>query len=88
MICFKYCHSSESESGEPPWAPTIFSREISTREVGVSADVGGIVGVLSRLQSYKKSETPPPPYEAPPPYHIALVMEQCQACVVSEPVLV
>ena len=87
MICFKYCHSS-SESGEPPWAVNIISREISTREVGVSADVGGIVGVFSRMQSYKKSDTPPPPYEPPPPYHIALVMEQCQACVVSEPVLV
>ena len=58
--------------------------------VGVSAetDVGGIVGVFSRLQRYKKSDTPPPPYEEPPPYHIALIMEQCQAYTISYPVLV
>ena len=62
--------------GEPAWARDITNREISTRQVGVSTDVGGIVGVFSRMQSYKKSETPPPPYEPPPPYHIALVMEQ------------
>ena len=74
--------------GEPAWARDITNREISTRQVGVSADVGGIVGVFSRMQSYKKSETPPPPYEPPPPYHIALVMEQWPTCVVSEPVLV
>ena len=89
VVCFKYCHSStESDSGEPTWAANITTREISTRDAGVSADVGGIFGVFSRMQSYEKSDSPPPPYEAPPPYHIALVMEQCPACVVSEPVLV
>ena len=56
----------------------------------IPTDVGGIVGVFSRLQSYhnNKRDTPPPPYEDPPPYHIAVIMEQCQATTVSYPVLV
>ena len=66
--------------GEPAWARDITNREILTRQVGVSADVGGIVGVFSRMQSYKKSETPPPPYEPPPPYHIALVSQPVPTC--------
>ena len=56
----------------------------------MGAELGGIIGVFSRLQSChnNKSETPPPPYEEPPPYHIAVIMEHCQATTISYPVLV
>ena len=92
MICSRYIHvrffnylkcSSETNQEDTRDNPP-------TETVGEGGDLGGIIGVFSRMQSYhiKKSDTPPPPYEEPPPYHIAVIMEQCQAYTVSYPVLV
>ena len=33
-----------------------------------------MTAVLSRVQAYRK-DTPPPPYEAPPSYQVAIMME-------------
>ena len=101
VICFNYFHCpTEPHTEEVFHTGDIASRDIATRQVGVSADVGaivaggselgGVIGVFSRQQNYhnNKSDTAPPPYEEPPPYHIAVIMEQCQASVVSYPVLV
>lgn len=38
------------------------------------SDVTGMTAVLSRVHAYRK-DVPPPPYEAPPSYHVALRME-------------
>ena len=38
------------------------------------SDVTGMTAVLSRVQAYRK-DTPPPPYEAPPSYHVAIRIE-------------
>ena len=59
------CSSEADPEDNPP-----------TTTVGEGGDLGGIIGVFSRMQSYhiKKSDTPPPPYEEPPPYHIADIM--------------
>merc|ERR1711892_601496 len=38
------------------------------------SDVTGMTAVLSRVQAYRK-DTPPPPYEAPPSYQVAVSME-------------
>ena len=38
------------------------------------SDVTGMTGVMSRVQAYRKN-TPPPPYEAPPSYQVAVQME-------------
>ena len=90
MICFKYfhCHKVDSEvnddEDEQDWSRT-------RRHVGVNVetDMSTITGVLARMQQYKKSETPPPPYEPPPSYNIAMILGACnEACVISEPVLV
>ena len=47
-----------------------------------------IEGVLGRLQEYRKGDTPPPPYDSPPPYHVAIVMESVPGLVVSDPVII
>merc|ERR1719233_1126233 len=38
------------------------------------SDVTGLTTVLSRVQAYRK-DTPPPPYEDPPSYQIAIQIE-------------
>ena len=38
------------------------------------SDVTGMTAVLSRVHAYRK-DTPPPPYEAPPSYQVAIRME-------------
>ena len=47
-----------------------------------------IEGVLGRLQEYRKGDTSPPPYDSPPPYHVAIVMESVPGLVVSDPVII
>ena len=47
-----------------------------------------IEGVLGRLQAYRKGDTPPPPYDSPPPYHVAVVMGTVPDLVVSDPVII
>ena len=43
---------------------------------------------FNRLRQKNEREAPPPPYESPPPYHVALAMWGCPNTIVSEPVLV
>ena len=48
-----------------------------------------VEGVLGRLQEYsRKGDTPPPPYDSPPPYHVAIVMETVSDVMVSEPIII
>ena len=47
-----------------------------------------IEGVLGRLQEYRKGDTPPPPYDSPPPYHVAIVMGTVPDMLVSDPVTI
>ena len=47
-----------------------------------------IEGVLGRLDVYRKGDTPPPPYDSPPPYHVAIVMESVAGLVVSDPIII
>ena len=47
-----------------------------------------IEGVLGRLQEYRKGDTPPPPYDSPPPYHVAIVMGTVPDLLVSDPVMI
>ena len=47
-----------------------------------------IEGVLGRLQEYRKGDTPPPPYDSPPPYHVAIVMGTVPDMLVSDPVMI
>ncbi len=61
-------------------------RETRGRVRGVGAGVQGMAGVLARMQSYKKGESPPPPYDSPPPYHVAITMGNVPDVVMSEPI--
>lgn len=36
----------------------------------------------------RKGATPPPPYDSPPPYHVAVVMAGVPDLVVSEPIVI
>ena len=55
---------------------------------GAGEGVRGMAGVLARMQMYRKGESPPPPYDSPPPYHVAVNMKQIPALLVSEPVVI
>ena len=61
-------------------------RETRGRVRGVGTGVQGMAGVLARMQSYKKGESPPPPYDSPPPYHVAITMGNVPDVVMSEPI--
>ena len=43
---------------------------------------------FNRLLRKSERDAPPPPYDAPPPYHVALAMWGCPDMFVSEPVIV
>ena len=47
----------------------------ATRTSRSWSDVTGMTAVLSRVHTYRK-DTPPPPYEAPPSYQVAIRMER------------
>jgi len=44
--------------------------------------------VLARMQTYRKGESPPPPYDSPPPYHVAIKMTTVPQLIVSESVVI
>ena len=47
----------------------------ATRTSRSWSDVTGMTAVLSRVHTYRK-DTPPPPYQAPPSYQVAIRMER------------
>ena len=63
-------------------------RETRGRIRGSSLGVPGMAGVLARMAAHRKGETPPPPYDSPPPYHVAIKMSSVPDVVVSDPVVI
>lgn len=98
LLFMLYCRSLTSQCLErgtdaPSTNPdTIYvidsCRESRGRVRGSGSGVAGMAGVLARMQSYRKGETPPPPYDSPPPYHVAIKMGNIPDIVVSEPVTI
>ena len=99
ILCYKFCtwksagRETDDCGTESDWGRT------RRHNVGVSVvtspgtrpgtDVSSLAGVLVRLQNTKQYPvTPPPPYEPPPSYSIAVIMAEHEAYIVSEPVLV
>ena len=74
LLLLTYCVSLSRQTDETPAVFVIPRARID--------------GVLGRLQEYRKGDTPPPPYDSPPPYHVAVVMESVPDLIVSEPVII
>ena len=65
-----------------------FFRETRGRSRGTGLGVPGMAGVLARMAAHRKGETPPPPYDSPPPYHVAIKMGAVPDIVVSDPIVI
>ena len=63
-------------------------RETRGRSRGTGLGVPGMASVLARMSAHRKGETPPPPYDSPPPYHVAIKMGAVPDIVVSDPIVI
>ena len=65
MFSFRCCLLKRESEG-----PAIYI--VNPEQAEAVSNVGGMAGVLSGM---KRKDTPPPPYEDPPSYHLAVQME-------------
>ena len=57
----------------------LFTREVEESDLispVVVLSISGISGMAAVLSSMKRKDTPPPPYEDPPSYEVAIQMEE------------
>jgi len=93
LLFLIYCRNLTRQclDGDTPSIPdTVYVIDscLEGRIRGSGSGVPGMAGVLARMQTYRKGESPPPPNDSPPPYHVAITMGEVPDIVVSEPVVI
>ena len=80
---------NNSEAQQPFAVAMISAREVEEHYLNIhDPHRWEIYPSLHRLQQKSDRDSPPPPYDPPPAYHVALLREQQPAFVLSPSVLV
>ena len=83
-LCFLRWNTFGSISAIPPTDGQTDRQELVDRAMEQQTHYISFNGLLMKSER----DAPPPPYDAPPPYHVAEAIWGCPSTIVSEPVLV